>query len=414
MNAALLLLLSSFALCALLSLLLYWRERRRYVDAAAALRERESELALLRVRCESVEMREQGRCELTDAFKALAAEVLQAQSSQFLQLATAKMEGAQEAAWGQLQRGREAIEGLLSPFKGTLERFELRVGEIERDRTTTYASLKEQIAHLSAGQGVLQREAANLVKALRQPHVRGRWGEVQLRRVVELAGMLPYCDFIEQKVIEGSEGSLRPDMVVRLPNERCLVIDSKAPLSAYLDLQESEEGTSREEALIRHARQMRGHIQQLSSKAYWSQFPSSPEFVILFIPGEPFFTAALQRDPGLFEWGVEKKVVIATPMTLIALLRTVAWGWGQERMAEEAAAVCALGRELYERLGVITDHVEEMRRGLERAIGGYNKMAASLESRVLVTARKFTECGIAVKAPLGTPEPIETPIKTHR
>jgi DNA recombination protein RmuC len=359
----------------------YLFARGRVADLAGRARAAEQKAALLDT-------------QLAERFQALSAEALDASTSRFLQVAEGRLQAANANASTELETRRAAVEHLVGPLKETLARVEAQLRESDEARTRSHAALAEQVSIARQTSEQLRAQTQALVTALRRPEARGRWGELQLRRVVELAGMSARCDFDEQVAVASPDGRQRPDMVVRLAGGKNIVVDSKVSLAAYLEAAESEDETLRAARMDAHARHLREHVDQLAGKAYWAGLSPSPEFVILFIPGEAFLAPALERDPGLLEHALAHKVHIATPTTLVTMLRTAQYAWQQEALSENARAVFDLGRELYDRLAGLGKHVDRLGHALTKAVSAYNQTVGSLESRVLVSARRLNDLGV--------------------
>ena len=345
---------------------------------------------------------------IRDTFTALAAATLKSTTDEFLKLADEKIGNVHRAATIDLGRRQQELGTLVTPIKDTLSQVDAKLKEVEKARLDDSASMRSLLGLVGHTQQQLQHETQNLVRALRSPGVRGQWGEVQLRKVVELAGMLQHCDFDQQPTLVSDTGRLRPDMIINLPGGRTIVVDAKAPLEAFLDAQAATEDGVRSGRLADHVRQVKDHVAKLGAKAYWDQLPASPELVVLFLPAEAIYMAAIERDSALIDYGVSRNVLIASPLTLIALLRAASFGWKQERLAINAEEISRLGKALHESVGTMAEHLEDLRRRMDGTFSTFNKVIGSFENNVLVKARRFRELGAGSVKEIPVIDPLET------
>ncbi len=382
--------------------LIFWGlARRREAELLAELKIQEA------VQQERAAAFETAKAELTTVFNELSGQSLRSNSENFLRMAEENLGKHREKAVSDLSEREKAIEGLVRPIREALKDSQDQIQALEKARSEAYGGIKSQLEAMHINQQSLQQETQNLVKALRRPEVRGRWGEITLRRLVELAGMVEHCDFQEQVHSTSADQIIRPDMVVHMPNDRDLVVDVKTPLDAYLEAAEAANDNDRQVALTRHARNVREHIRTLSSKAYWQQFENSPEFVILFIPGDQFLSAALNEEPDLIERALAEQIILATPTSFVALLKAVAYGWRQLALADNAKEVRKLAEDLYSRLQTFVGHMNKMGRQLASSVDTYNRAVGSLERKVLPGARKFTELGVQSKKDIESLESLD-------
>ncbi len=380
-------------------------------SATAQKADAEARIGEMRVGLEEQKrLLEDAKARLTEAFRALAADALKSSNEDFLRLAEQRFKTLAQEATGELEARKTAVETLVEPLQQALEAYQKEARELEEKRLREISGVGRQLTEVAQAHTALQRETSNLVNALRAPQVRGRWGEIALRKTAELAGMTKYCDFSEQASVQVEGGRQRPDMIVHLPAKRDIVVDAKVALNAYLEALEASGPDQREAALARHAQQVRMHVRRLASKEYWSQFPQAPEFVVLFIPGDAFFAAAVERDPDLLQDALASQVLIATPTTFVGLLLTAAYGWRQEQVTENAQRISELGRQVHERLAILVEHFAWVGKSLEKSVEAYNRAVGSLETRVLPAARRFPELDSGTGKTIPGLEPIvQTP-----
>ena len=379
----------------------------------ARLRQQNTELSTTlelerRNHAEKLTALNQAKEQFAETFSHLSSQALKHNSEEFLKLAEQNLKQFQAKADSDLQQKEKAIENLVKPIKEALDKTELQIRNIEKDRKEAFGTLHAHLENMSRVQESLQGETRNLVQALRRPEVRGQWGELTLKRLTELAGMVEYCDFYEQENVNTDEGRLRPDMIIRMPDKREIVVDVKTPQDAYLNAIEAGDDATRQQELVRHARNVKKRINELADKSYWKQFANTPEFVVLFIPGEQFLGAALDIDRSLLEEALSKQVILATPTSFVALLRAVAYGWRQEQLAENAEHIKQTGEQLYQRLMTYTEHLNKLGKSLESSVKHYNNSVGSFDTRILPSARKFKEMGISTGKDTEQPQKIET------
>jgi DNA recombination protein RmuC len=372
-----------------------------------------TELALERERAQERSAAfEQARAQLSETFSSLSSQALKHNTEEFLKLAQENLKQVQLQAQHELAQKEKTIEGLVKPIKETLERTEQQIRNMENERREAHGALSKHLETMAQTQQLLQGETRNLVQALSRPEVRGQWGELTLKRLTELAGMVEHCDFFEQEHHASEQGGLRPDMIVRMPGGREVVVDVKTPLDAYLQAVAASDDAARALAMEKHAGNLRKRVKELATKAYWDQFSKTPDFAVLFIPGDQFLSAALEIDHTLLEFALQQKIILATPTSLVALLRAVAYGWRQESLAQNAEEIRRVGEELYGRLGAFAEHLQKLGKSLNASVEHFNKAVGSYDSRILPSARKFNELGIAANKTVDSIDQVERTSRT--
>ncbi|MBT3308533.1 MAG: DNA recombination protein RmuC [Gammaproteobacteria bacterium] len=420
MDLTLLILIAVFSTALALTSILLWRRGERLQKEQSQLREENTRLetTLNSERNHFEERLEHARGENREQIQQLVQELsssaLKHNSDSFLKLAQESLNKHHTQSEGELKQRQQAIDALLQPIRSTLEKSDKQLREIEKERKEQYGALTHHLESITLTQQQLQHETRNLVQALRRPEVRGQWGELTLKRLAELAGMVEHADFIEQEQVNSETGTLRPDMVIHLPDQRAIIVDAKTPLDAYINATEADSDETRNSELERHTRNVRKRVKELAAKSYWSQFDESPDFVVLFIPGDQFLSSALERDHRLLEDALQEKVILATPTSLVALLRAVAFGWKQQEVARNAETIREVGVQLYERLATFTTHLNKVGKSLDGGIEAFNKAVGSLDRNVLPSARRFTEMGIHPKKEIVEPSSIEKLARTPK